>query len=155
MYEDLEKLNSLKEKGAITEEEYQKEKDKILNNSNYSRNTNGQFWGMEEKTFCMLIHISQFAGFIFPFAGFILPIVMWQTEKNNSAVVDKHGKEVVNWIITYSILAIICFILSVVLIGIPLLIALSILNIIFIIKNGIAANEGNFAKYPFNFNFIS
>lgn len=40
-YEELERLNNLRERGAITEEEYQKEKERILNSqtqNNYQQN---------------------------------------------------------------------------------------------------------------------
>ena len=33
-------------------------------------------WGMELNAFCMLMHLSQLAGFLIPLAGFVLPVVM-------------------------------------------------------------------------------
>lgn len=48
-YEDLRILEGLRSKGAISEEEYQREKDKILNSS-FSGQTKNSL-GMEENTY--------------------------------------------------------------------------------------------------------
>lgn len=39
-------------------------------------------WGMEENTFLMMMHLSQFAAFLVPGAGIVLPIVMWAANKD-------------------------------------------------------------------------
>ncbi len=165
MYEDLERLNALKEKGAITEEEYQKEKKRILNNMEQQESsqpdssqnaTNGKrpLWGMDERGYCTLLHLSQFAGLLVPYAGYIMPIVMWVSGKDDSEAVDKHGKQVMNWVISMVIYSVVCGFLCMLLIGIPMLIALWVLNIIFVIKGTIAANKGEFWKYPMTLNFF-
>ena len=61
-YDDLKILSELKEKGVITEEEFQREKTKILNEDRKS-DTSGGFckplFGLDEKTYLTLMHISQ------------------------------------------------------------------------------------------------
>ncbi len=57
-------------------------------------------WGMNEKSFCMLLHLSQLAGMVLPGAGLVLPVVMWPTEKDNSPLIDEQGKVVLNWMIS-------------------------------------------------------
>ncbi len=57
-------------------------------------------WGMNEKSFCMLLHLSQLAGMVLPGAGLVLPVVMWATEKDNSPLIDEQGKVVLNWMIS-------------------------------------------------------
>ena len=153
MYEDLERLNALREKGAITEEEFQKEKKHILDAMDHSTaraasSPHRKLWGMEERGFTALMHISQFAGILIPFAGFILPVVMWISGKEDSDTVDQHGKAVVNWMISLLIYLAICGILVVIGIGLIGLIALGILNVIFVIKGAIKANEGVLWHYP-------
>jgi len=113
-----------------------------------------QYWGMDERTFCMLLHISQFASVIVPLAGFVLPIVMWATEKDKSRSIDLHGKIVINWIISCTIYAIVAAILIIVVIGIPILIALVVVGIVFPIMGGIKANKGEFWKYPLSITFL-
>tara|TARA_Y100000034_G_scaffold136680_1_gene214856 strand:+ start:17550 stop:18023 length:474 start_codon:yes stop_codon:yes gene_type:complete len=50
-----------------------------------------------------LIHASAFAGLIFPFGNIITPFIAWQTLKDRSPYLDHHGKEAVNFNISYSI----------------------------------------------------
>lgn len=155
MYEDLERLNALREKGAITEEEYQKEKKRILENIEAkgdniqdSKVDKSKLWGMDERGYCTLLHISQFGGLIIPLVGYILPIVMWIMGKDDSEAVDKHGRHVLNWLISVVIYLFISGVLCVIGIGVLMLIALGILNIIFVIKGAIAASKGEFWRYP-------
>ena len=56
-----------------------------------------------ENTNAFLIHISAFAGFIFPFGNIITPLIAWQTLKNKSAFLDEQGKEAVNFNISYTL----------------------------------------------------
>ncbi len=56
-----------------------------------------------ENTNAFLIHISAFAGFMFPFGNIITPLIAWQTLKDRSAFLDEQGKEAVNFNISYSL----------------------------------------------------
>lgn len=56
-----------------------------------------------ENTNAFLIHISAFAGFLFPFGNIITPLIAWQTLKNRSLFLDSQGKEAVNFNISYSL----------------------------------------------------
>ncbi|PQJ32264.1 hypothetical protein BST92_10150 [Nonlabens arenilitoris] len=112
-------------------------------------------WGMELNQFCMFMHLSQFAGYIVPLIGIVLPIVMWLTNKDQSHVVDQHGKHIVNWMISSFIYVIIGLILTCVIIGIPLLVGLGILSIVFPIIGAVKAAEGSFYKYPITIKFIA
>jgi uncharacterized Tic20 family protein len=56
-----------------------------------------------ENTNAFLIHISAFAGFIFPFGNIITPLIAWQTLKDRSSFLDEQGKEAVNFNISYSL----------------------------------------------------
>lgn len=112
-------------------------------------------WGMDMKSFLLLMHLSQFGGYIIPGLGLILPIVMWATNKDEYPLVDKHGKEILNWIISAVIYGFVGFLLTFVLIGIPILIALAIMAVVFPIIGAIQANNGQFYKYPLNIRIIS
>jgi len=121
------------------------------------RNQNPHFqpWGMEVNQFCMLMHLSQFASYIVPVLGIILPLVMWLTNKDESNIVDQHGKNVVNYMISSFIYLIIGFILTCVFIGIPLIIAVAICSIIFPIIGAVRASEGKLYSYPITIRFIN
>jgi uncharacterized Tic20 family protein len=111
-------------------------------------------WGMELKSFLLLMHLSQLASFVVPLAGLVLPIVMWATNKQASPEVDAHGKSIINWIISLIIYSVISGILCLVIIGFFLLIAIGICSIVFCIIGGIKANAGTLWKYPMTISFI-
>ena len=66
-----------------------------------------------QNTNAFLIHISAFAGFVFPFGQIITPLIAWQTLKDRSTFLDEQGKEAINFNLSYTLYA---FILSIVLI---------------------------------------
>ena len=65
-----------------------------------------------ENTNAFLIHISAFAGFLFPFGSIITPLIIWQTLKDRSQFLDDQGKEAVNFNISYSLYMIIAGIIA-------------------------------------------
>lgn len=157
--DEIEKLDKLRQSGAITDEEYQTAKSRLL-----GQKTNAgeaprpdpvtSAAPMDENTWSLMLHLSQLCGFLIPFAGLIVPIVLWQIKKNESAVVDRHGRIVANWMITAFIAGIVFFCLSFVLIGIPLLIILGLLCVVFPIIGGIKAGNGEFWPYPMSYRFL-
>jgi uncharacterized protein len=122
--------------------------------ANRSGHDAARYWGMDEPTFSMLLHLSSFLGIAIPFAGIVLPVVMWATNKNESAVIDAHGKNVINWIISFMIYAFISAILCMVLIGIPMLFALGICSLVFTIMGAVKANHGTVWAYPMSIRFF-
>ncbi|AZJ36238.1 MULTISPECIES: DUF4870 domain-containing protein [Tenacibaculum] len=56
-----------------------------------------------QNTNAFLIHISAFAGYLFPLGSIITPLILWQTLKERSTFLDEHGKEAVNFNISYSL----------------------------------------------------
>ncbi|WP_298439756.1 DUF4870 domain-containing protein [uncultured Ferrimonas sp.] len=111
-------------------------------------------WGMEVQAFCTLLHLSQLLSFVIPVLGLLMPLVMWVTQKEQHPLVDQHGKNVANWIISMLIYALACFVLSFIGIGILGFILLGILNIIFIIMGTIKANNGVLWRYPMSLQLI-
>lgn len=151
-YEDLKILDELKEKGSITEEEYQREKAKILNEGRASAHGDRRpLFGLTENTYLMLMHLSQFAGFLLPVAGFVVPILLWTMNREPSTMVDMHGKNIVNFMISYLIYV---TLLCIILIGIPLAIVLGLLYVLFVILASVKASNGEYWKYPFTIQFI-
>ncbi|MBN1900570.1 DUF4870 domain-containing protein [Candidatus Sumerlaeota bacterium] len=157
--DELEKLNRLLQSGAISDEEYQEAKKSLIQKQEVSGPPQpaGQpvvNASLNVNQWCMFIHLSQLLGFIFLVAGLVVPIILWQIKKNESPLIDRHGRIVTNWIITELILGFVFFLLSFIIIGIPLLIALSIAGIAFSIIGGIRANNGEVWVYPFSFKFF-
>ena len=46
-----------------------------------------------QNTNAFLIHISAFAGYLFPLGSIITPLILWQTLKERSTFLDDHGKK--------------------------------------------------------------
>lgn len=146
-YEELQKLEELRAQGIISDEEFQYEKHKILNDENHGIIS-------DNKSYITIMHLSQFAGFIFVGLGFIIPILMWLTKSGESKEIDRHGRNIANFMLSMLIYIVISAILCIVLIGIPILITLAILEIVFIIIATIKAANGEYWKYPLSITFF-
>ncbi len=157
LVEDIEKLNDLRQSGAISEQEYQQAKESLLaKNRSAEQKFSQAMDGISSDTnmLGMFLHLSQFCGYVVPLAGLIVPIVLWQIKKNDSKLIDRHGRVVVNWIITEFILGIVFGLLCLVLIGIPLLVALAVAAIVFPVVGGVKANNGEVWPYPCSIAFF-
>ena len=66
-----------------------------------------------ENNNAFLIHISAFAGYVFPFGSVLLPLILWNVKKDKSPELDQHGKEAVNFNLSYYLYS---FILGIILV---------------------------------------
>jgi uncharacterized Tic20 family protein len=152
-YEDLKVLDELRRNGSITEEEYQKEKQKIFDRTE-NRSSSSVLLGMTENSYLALMHISILGGYVLPFLGFILPLILWLMNKDNNSNVDSTGKNILNFIISWLIYSVGAGILCLLLIGIPILIALAVTQFVFAILGAIKAANGETYTYPLTITFI-
>jgi len=97
----------------------------------------------------MLCHILPIA------TGFIAPLVIWLIKKDQSKFLDHHGREALNFqlnvLIVTLTLTFLAAVLMFVFIGIllfPLIFAVAIGALVFEILAGIAANRGEWHRYP-------
>ena len=88
---------------------------------------------MQERQWALICHLSALSGYVIPFGNLIVPIIIWSMKKEEMPMVDRHGKEVINFQISMTIWMIVSAFLIFLLIGIPLLIVLAILQVVFII----------------------
>jgi uncharacterized protein len=103
----------------------------------------------DEKTFGMLAHLSALAQLILPtFGNIIGPLIIWLIKKDQSAWVDKQGKESLNFQISIAIYTVISIILIPIIIGIVLLIAVGIFWLVMVIVASVKVNEGIDYSYP-------
>jgi uncharacterized protein len=102
----------------------------------------------DARTWAMLCHVGAFAGYIIPFGHIIAPLVIWLIKKDESPFVDDQGKESLNFQISMSIYAIIAVLLTLVVIGAVLLIALVIFDVVMVIIAAVRANSGERYRYP-------
>jgi uncharacterized Tic20 family protein len=155
--EEISKLQELRDKGALTEEEFVKAKAAILNPPAapavpaYAPMT-PERQAEQERLWAMLMHFSLLL--VYAFIGLVLPIVIWQVKKKELPGIDVHGKNVTNWLLSVLIYGAISSILCFILIGFPMLMALGVVCIIFPIIGGIKANNGQVWKYPMSIQFL-
>lgn len=108
-----------------------------------------------ERDWAMFCHLSAFASYIFPLGGGIIgPLICWVSRKDESEWVNLNGKASLNFQISIALYTILLFPLCFIIVGIPLLIALVILEFVCIIVASIRAAKGELFKYPLSIPFI-
>ncbi|MEX2140885.1 MAG: DUF4870 domain-containing protein [Pirellulales bacterium] len=151
--DELQKLQQLHQSGALSDEEFAQAKAALFDRRDLTAHDPAAL-ARETNQWAMFLHLSLLAGFIIPFAGLVAPIVIWQLKKTELPEIDIHGKIVVNWIISAFIYAILCVILIFLIVGVPLLIALGILGVVFPIIGGLKASAGEVWRYPLSIDFL-
>ena len=114
----------------------------------------GQVSSPEERNWSMLLHLSAFSGLIIPFANLIAPLVVWLMFRARSDMVDFHGKRALNFQISMTIYTLIAAIFSFILIGIPFLIGLTIIWIVYEIVAAVRASRGDPPGYIISIRFL-
>ncbi len=110
----------------------------------------------QTRTWNVLCHASALLGLFTHFIGHLLgPLIVWLVKRGDSAEIDAHGKESLNFQLSMLIYDCIAGILCIIVIGIPLLLALWIANTVLVIIASIKASEGQFYRYPFTIRFLS
>jgi hypothetical protein len=103
--------------------------------------------------YLVLMHLSLLGGFVIPLAGIVAPIILWQMKKEDP-LIDRHGREIVNWLIFVFIAAVFFALLALLFIGIPLMILLVIAAIVCPIIGAVKATNGEFYSYPMFIRFL-
>lgn len=170
--DQLQKLQQLHQSGAISDEEYAKAKDNLLNSPPEGRAdvpVSPATTEQQTRQWAMFLHLSQLAGFLVPLAGLIAPILIWQIKKEELPGIDGHGKIVINWLLSAVLYAIALGFLLLIVFGVaaiirpfailslPLVMALSMIGIAsvaFAIVGGIKASNGEVWKYPLSIPFF-
>ncbi len=109
---------------------------------------------MQERQWALICHLSVLAGFVMPFGNLIVPIIIWSVKKDEFPMVDVHGKEVINFQISFTIWFIVSAILIIVLLGIFMLIGLAILQLVLVLIGALKADRGELYHYPLTIQFI-
>ena len=84
-----------------------------------------------------------------------MPLTLWLVKKPDSHIIDKHGRIVMNWILSEIIYGIIFGLLCIIVIGIPFLILLGILAFVYPIVGAVKASAGVAWSYPGSIQFLS
>ncbi len=163
---ELERLRQLRDSGALTEAEFQQAKQRVLNGTPQpgafassppplpQAGVAGEVTvcGLKPHVYSALMHASQLLTWTV--LGTVAPIVMWVVGKDESVEVKRQGRIIINWMLSSLIYAIISAIALFVVIGLPMLIVLGALWVVFPIIGAIQAAEGKYWRYPLSIEFF-
>lgn len=110
-----------------------------------------------EKTYSMFNHLVGLLSLVD--AGIVLSAaatgIMWAIKKDETPYLDDHGREAFNFQLSLMIYFWAGSILSLGVLAIPLVIALGILRLIGCIRGAMAANRGEYYRYPMSIRFFA
>ncbi|GAB4138400.1 MAG: hypothetical protein Kow0040_25760 [Thermogutta sp.] len=112
--EELERLHRLHQEGAISDEEYSAAKQRVLSGEASSARPSRGFFstlgGLTGDTpdaqirfWTTAVHLSFLLGFVMMPLGFAAPVVIWLWFRERFPEVDRHGKNVINFLICWGI----------------------------------------------------
>jgi uncharacterized protein len=108
-----------------------------------------------ERNWAVAAHVSGFvAAFFFVVGAVLAPLIIWLVKKDELPFVADQAREALNFQITVLLSGFVCWLLVLVLIGIPLLFALFVFDLVFCILAAIKASEGVAYRYPFTLRLI-
>ncbi|MEL6104714.1 MAG: DUF4870 domain-containing protein [Planctomycetota bacterium] len=167
--DELARLQQLRDSGSLSEIEFEEAKRRVINEHGaadtqsaapaygaapmQSGSIPGQIHGMSENTYCALMHLSQLLSY--SVLGIVVPIVMWLISKDDSEVARRQGASMMNWLISSLIYYAVSFVLMFLIIGVPMLIVVGLLGIVFPIIAAIKAVDGKQWSYPLSIKFFS
>jgi len=116
----------------------------------------------------MFVHLAALSGLIIPLGTLLGPLILWLMKKDQSAFVDRHGCAAMNFQISFMLYALVAVVLFVVaglatlglgfLLFLPaviiLAVAVTVLEVVFPILAGLAANRGQEYRYPLAIAFL-
>lgn len=107
----------------------------------------------DERNWTIAAHASAFVSLVGvpPVIG---PLVVWLIKKDSSPTIDAHGKEAVNFNLSFLLYGVAAFLLLFVLIGFLLLPAVAIAWFVLAIIGSIKASNGELYRYPLTIRFI-
>jgi len=126
----------------------------------------------EEKNSGMFAHLASFGSMIFPLGNIIGPMIVWLVKKDQSEFVDEHGKESLNFQITYTIIILILLGLGAgfaissgfqgfeggiaisIIFFITIIIFYALFALVLVIIAAVKASKGEMFRYPMSIRFI-
>ena len=119
-----------------------------------STQTNTPLSDQDARLWAMLVHLSALPGTVVVIGSVLLPLIIWQIQKDRSTFVDYHGKEAVNFQITMALAAAVSLLLIIVLVGIVLIWVVGLVWLVFTVIAAIKANNGEYYRYPLSIRFV-
>lgn len=109
----------------------------------------------DERQWAMFCHLSALVGHVLMGFGHIVgPLVLWLIKRDTMPFVNSQGKESLNFQISVTIYALISAAMSFFCVGLILLLALVIFDVVVVIMACVATSNGKAYKYPLCIRFI-
>ncbi|MEY2726970.1 MAG: hypothetical protein RLZZ458_2837 [Planctomycetota bacterium] len=151
---ELERLAELRSEGVLTEEEFEAAKKKVLNPGPSDAAGTNLIFGVTPQNWIVLMHLSPLLWWAGGF-GIAAPVVMWLISRDKSRVADRHGRVIVNWLLSLIVYLFISGALAFIMIGIPIGIVLGLISLVFPVIGAVRASEGRLWAYPLSIEFFS
>ena len=109
-----------------------------------------------KRKWMLLIHASPLFGFVFPFANILIPLFVWISKADDNKKYDAHGRAVVNFHLTMTLLLFISLLSFFILPGFNFFATgiIVLYTIIMTVKNIMSALENGTCKYPLSISFL-
>lgn len=143
--ENAQEAENTQNENTEDETKEQSTPDQPATDKEVSRNT--RMWAM----FC---HLAGLVLIIPLISNIVATLIIWQLKKEDDPFVDNQGKEALNFQITVTLAAIASSLLFRTCIGVPLLMAVGVGNIVFLLIAAVKANGGQNYRYPLAIRFI-
>lgn len=113
----------------------------------------------EDRTWAMFTHFAAFSTFIVPIPGMSIigPLVMWLMKKDSMPYVDHHGKEALNFNISFVIWLLLAIIVGILLLFVGLLLTVPLVGItwmVLVVIGAVKASNGEYYEYPLTIRFV-
>lgn len=103
-----------------------------------------------DKLFAVLCHLSTFLG-----VALILPLIVYLVKKSDSGFVADQAGEALNFHLSLLIYGVVGMVLTMVVIGVFMLIALGLATVVLSIVAAVKAASGENYRYPFTIRFVN
>ena len=109
-----------------------------------------------QRKWMLLLHASPFFGLLLPFANILFPVFIWINKSEDHKRYDTHGRAVINFHATLSLLVLLSLLLFFVIPGYNFILTgtLFLFGIIFTLRNILTALESGKCYYPLSIPFL-
>ena len=109
----------------------------------------------EERNWSIAVHLSALAALFIPLGHLLGPLAIWLIKRGEMPMVDRNGKEALNFQITVTLASFVCGLLFFVGIGVILLFVLLVADAVLVIMAARKASRGEAFSYPFTLRLIN
>lgn len=103
----------------------------------------------------VLCHLISFVGYLLPLGGILGPLVVWLIKKDEHPYIDQQGKEALNFQVSILLYTLAALALTLLVVGLILLPAIIIFDVVMVIVAAIRSNKGEDFRYPLSIRLVS